>query len=177
MWIVGITLITLGCSSCTINYPAQFKFTYGDSTPCPINEDIGWCVIQIPEVGFVAINAYGFDLDATFVNVRLVPNDGTEASWSLSTVALIDKSSGASKTQIVMNTDFVTGGDQFHKLSDSLLIKYGRASTSRITITPRIRNTELKLPPILLATKSVAVPPIQIWDAPRYPSFGLIYVE
>lgn len=177
MWVVGMTIITLGCSSCTIYYPARFKFTYGDSTPCPVDEYIGWCVIQIPDVGFVAVNAYGHDLDTTVVNVRLVPKEGIEARWSLSTVSVIDKSSGASQIKTVLDTDLVTGGDQFHKLNDNLLINYGRAITSGFSINPRIRNTELKLPSILLATKSVAVPPIQYWDAPRFPILGPIYVE
>ncbi len=171
---VFVALIVAVCSGCAMCHTYSSEFMHADSTPCPLS-NIGWCIEEIPNVGYVGVNAYISPDNATNFNIRLALNAGITGQWSQKDVTVIDLENKTAMTTPGLDTGSGTGRSLADLIHSSLeetpdtRLGYGWTSDSGFVLKPRIARLELRFPPIVIDGKEIKVPPLRYKEGPRIP--------
>lgn len=176
---IAIVLLSAAAvSSCMVVYTSNLSITHDDALPCPArSQPMGWlCILYVPEVGYLGINAYGYGFDETHITARLAPLNGVTARWATNEMTIVDKQSQFIIQKVVLNTNPLLGGSSLQGITDYLVVGYGPYIETSFKMSRRVRQAELHFPPIVVADKVVPVPPIQLHDKMRFPFVAPIFV-
>lgn len=160
-WILPVAAVLL--AGCSIYRSTQFVFTYGDSERCRhrLKYDNG-CIIDLPSIGYLmikgAVRGAG-DNQEQLIDIRLIPLAGMSARWSSNELLFIDLERRDSKRLPVLKTDNVIGGNNTE--ADLTHYKIVGYSWAAIEQQPAVARAELRLPPVIVGDRQIAVPRIQ----------------
>jgi hypothetical protein len=153
-------------------YTARPAFTIGDSTPCPFQNELFDCILEIHDFGYFAVNGYGVDWDDFYANVFLAPYKGVEVQWS-GPITLVDlKTNKVIQVREPRPNTVVGGMNQKGPLADwndSRLIGYGGRITADFGLRTSVHHMELRFPHVHVGDKDIAIPSIQIRQGIRLP--------
>ena len=173
--VILIFMAIICSTSCAIYYTSGFTFTDGNAIPCP--PTYGWCMIEVPNVGYVGVNAYPQKGNITHVNIRMAPNKGVTARWASDKITVVDLSTMKAEQKSVFNIKPLVGGDPRGEHTGNLLIGYGPYIESHIIMDPIIRHVELRFPSLIVDEKEISVPPVRYSEKLRIPVPGPAYIE
>ncbi|TAK90707.1 MAG: hypothetical protein EPO06_07290 [Burkholderiaceae bacterium] len=177
---ISIVLFTaVVISGCMVGYKSNLSITHDDSSPCPSRPKLmGWlCIVDVPEVRYLGINAYGYGPDETHVTVRFAPLNGVTTRWATNEMTIVDKRSQTVLQKVVLNTNPLLGGSSLPGITDYLAVGYGPYIETSFRMNRRVSEAQFHFPSIVVTDKEVPVPPIQLQDKMRFPVVAPIYIS
>src|SRR5262249_6215751 len=161
--------LALGCGGCSIGRWSKFTYRYGGADCEPGKFLETWCIVEVPEFGYLGIGA-GSDAtpDKTFITVRLVPRTGVEAGWSSAELPILRLRDGTVHRRR-LETATIKGGDPGGQVDGIHLVGYGRMRQDNLTLDGASETWELRLPPVVVGDRTVALAPVQVRESFRLP--------
>jgi hypothetical protein len=168
--ILAAAALTTSLSGCTVAFEGNFSYP---GVPCHMMS--GWCVVELPTVGFLAYGAGNSgELDHTIISFRLAPRDGVTAAWSSTEITLVDLDTNKSMQVKALDAAPVTGRKLYLGISEEQRTLYGPYSPGEFRLSPRIAKMEVRMPPVLRDGQMVQVPPVRLNDGIRMPRIVLL---
>jgi hypothetical protein len=129
-----------------------------------------WCVIELPQIGYLGVKADGgVNTEFTDVAIRLAPRPGVTAAWTAAELRVLDVDSKAVKDMAALNTQSVAVRDAPPAASGADLVFATSHSQSDFVLRPRIKRFELQFPDVRSGDSRAKVQPVQIVDGVRFP--------
>ena len=162
--------VSLIVGGCTMTHTPGVSYTFADGRKCESKPHFDqWCILEIPEFGYVAVMADRSPEDRTNVTIRLTPKVDVDARWASRELNVVNLDKTSSQPVDVLSTESVVKGiGESAHIQDYQRVGYVH-SESRYSVKPSIKNVELRLPAVIAGGKVINVPPIRYHETLRIP--------